>query len=68
MDSGICSCCGEVITWRRTKRGKWQPMNLDGTVHFPTCRKNVAQGRARIRKWYAQLDAEAAARKVDSSR
>ncbi len=66
VDSGICSYCGEVITWRRTKGGRWQPYDLDGKVHFPTCRKRIAEGRARIRQWYADMDA--AATEVDSSR
>lgn len=51
----ICKWCGQLINWRRTKAGKWQPMNLDGSVHFPTCRARVGEGRRAVRDWYAEF-------------
>lgn len=51
----ICKRCGEVIQWRLTESGKWQPMNPDGSVHFPTCRGNVEAGRQAMRQWYQEL-------------
>ncbi len=50
-----CKFCGEAIEWRRTESGAWQPMNLDGTLHFPTCREQVSAGRERVRQWYEEL-------------
>ena len=58
MTSGTCKLCGAAITWRRTRRGRWQPLNLDGSLHFPTCRKAVAVGRLRVQAWYRELEAE----------
>jgi hypothetical protein len=55
MSVNTCKHCGATITWRLTRRGKWQPCDLDGSPHFPTCRRRVAEGRARVRAWYAQL-------------
>jgi len=45
-----------MITWRMTRRGKWQPLNLDGSLHFPTCRKKVRVGRIRVRAWYRGME------------
>jgi hypothetical protein len=54
MTRGICNRCWGVITWRMTANGKWMPCDLDGSPHFPTCRRRVAEQRAQVRAWYAQ--------------
>jgi len=51
----VCKECGEPIRWERTKNGKWRPVNLDRSVHFPTCRARVAEGREAVHEWYAEL-------------
>jgi hypothetical protein len=56
----VCQICGAPIYWQFTRARKWQPMNLDGTVHFPTCRARVAEGRERIENWYEELRREGA--------
>lgn len=53
-----CKDCGAVIWWRRTEAGHWQPMNPDGTVHFPNCRQAVADGRREVEDWYDRLHFE----------
>ena len=60
MDSGICKRCGAVITWRFTAARKWQPCDLDGQPHFPTCRRRVAEQRAVVHEWYERLGSRAA--------
>jgi hypothetical protein len=25
------------MVWRRTEKGRWQPVNVDGTSHHATC-------------------------------
>jgi len=55
--SSICQRCGAVIEWRWTG-ARWQPMNLDGSVHFPTCRQRVEEGRSQIEAWYETLKDE----------
>ena len=32
-------------------------MNLDGSVHFPTCRRRIAEQRAAVLAWYEHLGA-----------
>lgn len=32
-----CKACGDPISMRRTKQGKWMPTNEDGSSHFQTC-------------------------------
>lgn len=56
-----CKWCGEEIIWHKTASGAWQPLNLDGAVHFPTCRKRVEAGREKVRQWYRELEAATAA-------
>jgi hypothetical protein len=60
MATGICRVCGAVIGWRMTRSGRWQPVDSDGQVHFPTCRRRVADGRAMVRTWYDRLQAQVA--------
>jgi hypothetical protein len=42
MDLGpakICSGCNAVIHWVKTAKGKWTPVNPDGSPHWSTCPK-----------------------------
>jgi hypothetical protein len=38
MASSVCRDCGAPITFRQTKAGKWQPIDvMTGEVHFAVC-------------------------------
>ncbi len=51
----ICRRCGAIIDWQATEAGRWQPVNLDGSLHFPTCRSTIAQQRTQVQQWYRRL-------------
>ena len=48
----VCRECGAIIDWRQTTNGEWQPIDLDGAVHFPTCRERVDEQRRAVAAWY----------------
>lgn len=45
-----CAGCGEPIVWRRTERGRWEPVNPDGVSHFVTCPEAAAFRRLSRRR------------------
>jgi len=32
-----CRSCRALVTWVKTEKGKWMPVDPDGTSHFATC-------------------------------
>lgn len=32
-----CKACGAVIQWVKTEKGKFTPINSDGSTHWATC-------------------------------
>jgi hypothetical protein len=57
-DTGMsyCKVCHRLITWRKNSAGKWTPYDLDGGLHFPTCRKEVSEQHSQVQAWYAALE------------
>lgn len=53
--SSECRGCGATIWWIETTRGKFMPINEDGSSHFSTCPKAELFRRAkRMRRHKAQ--------------
>ena len=35
----ICNKCGCAIEFRQNENMNWYPVNMDGSIHFPICRR-----------------------------
>jgi hypothetical protein len=52
----VCAGCGAPIVWRRTKAGRFQPVNPDGVAHFATCPDAEAFRRLSRRRAVGAVD------------